>query len=122
MNMSNFFNGDDDMLTIINQPRSDVPAVTHVDYTARVQTVFLSDKPDYYNIIQEFKNLTGYGLIVNTSFNVRGEPIVCSPQDAYQCFMRTNIDLLVLEDCFLWKDKQPEFIDKEDWKGVYELD
>ena len=122
MNMEEFHKGDDDMLAIINQPRSDIPAVTHLDYSARVQTVSYNDKPDYYNIIKEFKKLTGYGVIVNTSFNVRGEPIVCSPQDAYQCFMRTNIDLLVLEDCFLWKEEQPEFKDSEDWRGIYDLD
>jgi carbamoyltransferase len=112
----------DDMLEIINQPRSDIPAVTHIDYSARVQTVHPDDKPDYYSIIKEFKDLTGYGVIVNTSFNVRGEPIVCSPQDAYLCFMRTDIDLLVLEDCLLQKDDQPKFEDGEDWRKVYELD
>jgi len=122
MNMNMFHEGDDDMLAIVNQLRSDIPAVTHVDYSARVQTVSPDDKPDYYSVIEEFKNLTGYGVIVNTSFNVRGEPIVCSPQDAYQCFMRTNIDLLVLEDYFLWKDEQPEFEDKEDWREDYGLD
>jgi carbamoyltransferase len=122
MSMEGFYEGDDDILAVINQRRSDIPAVTHVDYSARVQTVHPDDKPDYYNIINEFKNLTGYGVIVNTSFNVRGEPIVCSPQDAYQCFMRTNIDLLVLEDYFLWKEEQPEFKDREDWREIYELD
>jgi carbamoyltransferase len=66
--------------------------------------------------------MTGYSVIVNTSFNVRGEPIVCSPQDAYRCFMRTEMDLLVLEDCLLFKEKQPAFIDKEDWKKTYERD
>ena len=117
-----FRDGDDDMLSVINKPRSDIPAVTHVDYSARIQTVHPADKADYYNVIKAFKDLTGYGIVVNTSFNVRGEPIVCSPQDAYRCFMRTNIDLLVLEDCLLWKEKQPPFEDSDDWRKTYDLD
>ncbi len=112
----------EDMLAIINQPRSDIPAVTHVDYSARIQTVHPDDKPDYYLILKEFKKLTGCGVIVNTSFNVRGEPIVCSPQDAYKCFMRTAMDMLVLEDCLLWKEEQPKFEENEDWRKEYELD
>lgn len=122
MNIEAFNAGDDDMLTVINQPRSDIPAITHVDYSARVQTVNQYDKPDYYLVIKKFKDLTGYGVLVNTSFNVRGEPIVCSPQDAYRCFMRTEIDLLVLEDFLLWKEQQPPFEDEEDWRKTYELD
>ncbi|MFC1921399.1 carbamoyltransferase [Chloroflexota bacterium] len=121
-NMEAFQSGDDDMLPVINQPRSDIPAVTHVDYSARIQTVYADDNPDYYSIIKKFKDLTGYGIVVNTSFNVRGEPIVCSPADAYTCFMRTNMDLLVLEDFLLWKEKQLPFEDKEDWRKTYELD
>lgn len=113
---------DDDLLTVINQSRSDIPAVTHVDYSARVQTVHPDDKPDYYQVIKEFAHLTGYPVVVNTSFNVRGEPIACSPQDAYRCFMRTDMDLLVLEDCLLWKETQPAFEDVEDWRKTYELD
>lgn len=113
---------DDDMLNIVNQPRSDIPAVTHVDYSARVQTVNQIDNPDYHSIIKKFKDLTGYGILVNTSFNVRGEPIVCSPQDAYQCFMRTEMDLLVLGDFLLQKREQPEFEDKDNWESAYELD
>ena len=111
-----------DMLSIINQPRSDIPAVTHVDYSARVQSVYPQDNPDYHRVINHFKKLTGFGVIVNTSFNVRGEPIVCSPKDAYTCFMRTDIDLLVLGDCLLWKNQQPHFEDVDDWKSTYELD
>lgn len=114
--------GSDDLFSLINQPRSDIPAVTHVDYSARVQTVHPKVKADYYDIIKAFKDLTGYGVLVNTSFNVRGEPIVCSPQDAYACFMRTEIDLLVLEDCLLWKEEQPLFEEDYDWRRVYELD
>ena len=87
--------------------RSDVPAVTHVDYTARVQTVNAQDHHRYHRLISEFKKLTGQGIIVNTSFNVRGEPIVCTPEDAYECFMRTEMDVLVLEDCILYKDGRP---------------
>lgn len=108
-----------DMLKVVNTPRSDVPAITHVDYSARVQTVHQDTNPEFHAIISEFKALTGIGLVVNTSFNVRGEPIVCTPKDAYQCFMRTEMDLLVLEDCLLWKDKQPKFEDSEDWRSKY---
>lgn len=113
---------DEDMLAVINRARSDVPAITHVDYSARIQTVHPADKPDYHQVIQAFEALTGCGVVVNTSFNVRGEPIVCSPADAYTCFMRTDIDLLVLEDCLLWKAEQPPFQDREDWRSSYVLD
>jgi len=112
----------EDLRTIINQARSDIPAVTHVDYSARVQTVHPADNPDYHGLLRAFKDLTGCGVIINTSFNVRGEPIVCSPQDAYRCFRRTQMDLLVLEDCLLWQQDQPPFADTEDWKTAYELD
>lgn len=103
-------------------PRSDIPAVTHVDYSARVQTVAPEDHPKYYQLIKEFKKKTGYGVIINTSFNVRGEPIVCTPQDAYLCFMRTQMDVLVLEDCILYKEEQPRFEEETDWRNLYELD
>jgi carbamoyltransferase len=122
MDLAAFHRGDDDMLAIINQPRSDIPAVTHLDYSARVQSVHPDDNLDFYQILREFKDLTGYGVVVNTSFNVRGEPIVCSPLDAYKCFMRTEMDLLVLEDCLLWKERQPPFKDIENWRKTYELD
>lgn len=122
INHETFNGGDDDMLAKVIQIRSDIPAVTHVDYSARIQTVDRDEKPDYYNIIKEFKDITGCGVIVNTSFNVRGEPIVCSPQDAYRCFMRTEMDLLVLVDCLLWKEKQSAFEDTENWRSEYELD
>jgi carbamoyltransferase len=114
--------GDVDLLAIVNQPRSDIPAVTHVDYSARVQTVHPDDNPQYYAVIAEFEKLTGCAVVVNTSFNVRGEPIVCTPQDAYRCFMRTEMDLLVLEDCLLWKTEQPAAEKDESWKQEYELD
>ena len=112
----------DDLIQIVNQARSTVPAITHVDYSARVQTVGPVEKPDYYQLLRKFEALTGTGVIVNTSFNVRGEPIVHSPQDAYRCFMRTDIDLLVLENCILRKEEQPQFQEKGDWRKEYELD
>jgi carbamoyltransferase len=111
-----------DMLPLVNQARSDIPAVTHLDYSARVQTVHESDHREFHRLISAFKRLTGCGVVVNTSFNVRGEPIVCSPSDAYRCFMRTGMDLLVLEDCLLWKTEQPAFEESERWEQVYELD
>ncbi len=113
---------DDDLLRIVRAERSDISAVTHVDYSARVQTVDARDKPDYHALIRTFEDLTGCGVIVNTSFNVRGEPIVCSPEDAYRCFMRTGIDLLVLEDTLLWKRDQPAQDDDGRWRDEYELD
>ncbi|MCU0609735.1 MAG: carbamoyltransferase [Chitinispirillaceae bacterium] len=112
----------DDMLDVVRQPRSDVPAVTHVDYSARVQTVHADDAPEYHAVIAAFERLTGCPVIVNTSFNVRGEPIVCSPADAYRCFMRTEMDMLVLEDCILTKNTQPAWKETKDWRGEYELD
>ena len=110
---------DDDMIEVVNQKRSDMPAITHVDYSARVQTVAEDVKPDFYAVLTAFKALTGMSVLVNTSFNVRGEPIVCTPKDAYACFMRTEIDLLVLEECLLWKQQQPAFKDDVDWKKEY---
>ncbi|MDR0605720.1 MAG: carbamoyltransferase [Bacteroidales bacterium] len=111
-----------DMLPIVNQIRSDIPAVTHVDYSARVQTVNKEDSPDYYDLISAFDALTGCPVIVNTSFNVRGEPIVCSPQDAYLCFMRTDMDVLIMENYRLLKEEQPQFYETEDWRKKYALD
>jgi carbamoyltransferase len=112
----------DDMLPILNQPRSDVPAVTHVDYSARIQTVTDEHLPDFHRILTAFHEATGCGVIVNTSFNVRGEPIVCSLKDAYLCFMRTQMDLLVLEDRLLWKEEQPEPAADDSWRQQYALD
>jgi carbamoyltransferase len=114
--------GDDDMLAVLHQPRSDVPAITHVDYSARIQTVDRETHPEYRALIEAFDALTGCAMLVNTSFNVRGEPIVCTPQDAYRCFMRTEMDLLVLEDFLVWRRDQPAFEDQENWKDTYELD
>jgi len=110
------------LLPIVNQARSDVPAVTHVDYSARIQTVDEKRNPFFYRIIKEFERQTGCGVIVNTSFNVRGEPIVCSLKDAYECFMRTDMDMLVLEKYVLLKEEQVEFEETIDWRKKYELD
>jgi carbamoyltransferase len=106
----------------LNVPRSDLPAITHVDYSARIQTINKKDHPQYYRMIKAFKKLTGYGIIINTSFNVRGEPIVCTPEDAYLCFMRTHMDVLVLENYILLKEEQSPLKEKQDWRKIYELD
>lgn len=103
-------------------PRSEIPAVTHVDYSARIQTVRRDVNPLYYDIIHAFEELSGCPVIVNTSFNVRGEPIVCTPQDAYRCFMRTEIDILVLESFVLQKSEQPALLESGDWRKDLELD
>ena len=102
--------------------RSDIPAVTHLDYSARLQTVNRKDKPDYHEVISEFEKLTGCPVIVNTSFNVRGEPIICTPEDAYRCFMRTEMDILVIEDCILYKEEQPPWEEGEEWRRDLILD
>jgi carbamoyltransferase len=106
----------------LNVPRSSIPAITHVDYSARVQTVTREDHPLYHALLSEFDRLTGCPLLVNTSFNVRGEPIVCSPEHAYQCFMRTGIDTLALEGFLLDKADQPAFDDDEAWRKEFQLD
>ena len=106
----------------LNIPRSDIPAVTHVDYSARVQSVDKNDHPRYHALISKFKEKTGYGVIVNTSFNVRGEPIVCTPSDAYLCFMRTEMDVLVLENIILYKEEQEALHEDQDWRELFELD
>jgi carbamoyltransferase len=102
--------------------RSEIPAVTHVDYSARVQTVRHETNPLYWEIIEAFRRKTGCPVIVNTSFNVRGEPIVCSPEDSYRCFMRTEMDFLVLETCVLDKREQPAFVESKDWRKQFQLD
>ncbi|NIN92182.1 hypothetical protein GTO36_04185 [bacterium] len=102
--------------------RSDIPAVTHLDYSARLQTVNRSDKPDYHAVISEFEKMTGCAVVVNTSFNVRGEPIVCTPVDAYRCFMRTEMDVLVMEDCILFKEEQPPWKEGKEWRNELILD
>src|SRR5262249_52798101 len=97
---------DADLRKRLNIVRSNIPAVTHVDYSARVQTVDEARSGRYYRLIRRFKEKTGCSVIVNTSFNIRGEPIVCTPQDAYRCFMGTNMDALVMENILLLKDEQ----------------
>ncbi|MDX1577788.1 MAG: carbamoyltransferase [Gemmatimonadota bacterium] len=106
----------------LNVPRSDIPAVTHVNYSARIQSVNRHDNPDYYDLIKAFDERTGCGVVVNTSFNVRGEPIVCTPHDAYVCFMRTNMDVLVVGPYLLKKSEQPEWVEETDWRDEIELD
>ncbi len=106
----------------LNVPRSDIPAVTHVDYSARVQTVVREDNPRYYDILKAFEAKTGCAVLVNTSFNVRGEPIVCTPEDAYRCFMRTEMDYLVLGRFILDKSQQPEWQEEKDWRKEFTLD
>ena len=106
----------------LNIARSSLPAITHVDYSARVQTVSKKTNPRYFNLINAFKQRTGCPTIVNTSFNVRGEPIVCTPQDAYRCFMRTEMDVLVLQNQILLKSEQPKTEQDETWKETFELD
>jgi len=102
--------------------RSDVPSITHIDYSARIQTVNKKTNPRYWQLIDTFRKLTGYGLVVNTSFNVRGEPIVCAPDDAYCCFMGTEMDYLVMGDYLFKKSEQPQSENKESWKRKYEMD
>jgi carbamoyltransferase len=102
--------------------RSNIPAVTHIDYSARVQTVHEDTNPLYWRLLKEFKELTGCGLIVNTSFNVRGEPIVCTPEDAFKCFMRTEMDYLVMGDYLFDKREQPEWSEMKNWREEYGLD
>ena len=106
----------------LNVLRSDIPAVTHIDYSARIQTVSRDTNPNYYDLIKEFERLTGCAVLVNTSFNVRGEPIVCTPADAYQCFMRTHIDYLVLGPFLLDKSQQPAWQESADWQREIQLD
>jgi carbamoyltransferase len=106
----------------LNVPRSDIPAVTHVDYSARVQTVDRETNPRYHELITRFHALTGCPVVVNTSFNVRGEPIVCTPKDSWLCFMRTEMDALVVGSFVLRKEQQPALGDDVDWKTQFELD
>jgi carbamoyltransferase len=108
-----------DLLEIVRVARSDIPAVTHVDYSARIQTIRREDHPEFYDVVAAFERLTGCGVVVNTSFNVRGEPIVNTPFDAYRCFMRTEMDVLVLGNLLLRKEKQPPWPEpKGDLEGV----
>jgi carbamoyltransferase len=109
-------------IDLLNVPRSDIPAITHIDYSARVQTVHKDTNPRYHELLKCFEGLTGCGVIVNTSFNVRGEPIVCTPEDAYRCFMRTEIDLLVLGNQLVYKADQKPLEADVDWRKEFVLD
>ena len=109
-------------IDLLNVPKSDIPAVTHVDYSARVQTVSPDNNPRYYQLLQAFENQTGCAVLINTSFNVRGEPIVCTPEDAFRCFMRTEMDVLVLENCLVLKEHQKPVPKDETWMNEFELD
>jgi len=105
----------------LNVPRSSIPAVTHVDYSARIQTVHEDTNPLYYRLLKRFKELTGCSVVVNTSFNVRGEPIVCTPEDSFRCFMGTDIDVLAVGNCFLRKEQQnPDLLTR--YEDAFELD
>ena len=117
--LAEYFEKRNDMTEVIKRKRSDFPAVTHVDYSARIQTVTEEGNPVFYHIIKQFEKETGCGMVINTSFNVRGEPIVCTPEDAYHCFMNTEMDVLVLGNFILYKEEQPERYKRRD---VYELD
>jgi carbamoyltransferase len=109
-------------IELLNVPRSDIPAVTHLDYSARIQTVHENTNRRYYRLLKAFERKTGCGVLVNTSFNVRGEPIVCTPEDAYRCFMRTEMDVLVLENCLLQKREQAAHAGDTNWKEEFVLD
>ena len=109
-------------IDLLNIPRSQVPAVTHVDYSARIQTVHSETNPRYYDLIKAFEAETGCPILINTSFNVRGEPIVCAPEEAYLCFMRTEMDYLVMENILLDKREQPPLDEDTDWRSEFELD
>ena len=106
----------------IGLARSQLPAVTHVDYSARIQSVDGRYNPRFSSLIEAFEKLTGVGVVINTSFNVRGEPIVCTPEDAYRCFVRTNMDYLVLESFLLKKDEQPHTIEDQSRRAPFPLD
>jgi carbamoyltransferase len=102
--------------------RSQLQAITHLDYSARIQTVHNETNPRYYQLLQSFKKLTGVGVLVNTSFNVRGEPIVCTPYDAYRCFMSTEMDWLVIGDFIYKKEEQQDYLNKEKWMVEFAKD
>ena len=103
-------------------PRSDIPAITHIDHSARIQSVNKTTNPKYWSLINAFKKLTGYGVIVNTSFNVRGEPMVCTPDDAFKCFMRTEMDFLVIGNYVFDKSLQQTWVNDKNWKEEFKLD
>ncbi len=112
----------EDLRTWVNEVRSEIPAVTHVDHSARVQTVSRERNPEFHAVISAFEDLTGCPVLINTSFNVRGEPIVCTPEDAYRCFMRTEMDHLVLGSHLLDKSDQPSWTEDRRWQEDHVLD
>jgi carbamoyltransferase len=109
-------------IDLLNIPRSDIPAITHIDHSARIQTVHEHTNPRYHRLLKAFEALTGCGVLVNTSFNVRGEPIVGSPEDAYRCFMRTEMDVLVLGNHIVYKSQQKPLEADTDWRKEFVLD
>jgi len=111
-----------DLTTWVNRARSDIPAVTHVDHSARVQTVSAAHNPRYHALLAAFERLTGFGVLINTSFNVRGEPIVCTPEDGYRCFVRTEMDYLALGNCLLERRAQPRWQDRDNWRETFKAD
>jgi len=116
--------GDEEKLSLtewVNRPRSDLPAITHVDYSARIQTVHANTNPLFHQLLKRFKEKTGCPVLVNTSFNVRGEPIVCTPEDAFRCFMGTDIDVLAIGNCYLRKSDQDPAL-KQSYEHKFELD
>ncbi len=110
------------IIETLNKKRSEIPSVTHVDCSARVQMVNKKTNPMFYELILEFEKLSGIPILINTSFNVRGEPIVCTPEDSYKCFMRTDMDILIIENFLLYKSEQPEFSEKINWRENFKLD
>jgi len=113
---------EDDLIPLVNQPRSDIPAVTHVDFSARVQTVTEERNGIFYRLLKEFKGLTGCSVLVNTSFNVRGQPIVCTPAEAWDCFLHTGMDALVLGSFLILKEEQTSIENNPDWRERFEED
>ena len=110
------------IIETLNMKRSEIPSVTHIDNSARVQMVDKKTNPMFYDLILEFEKLSGIPILINTSFNVRGEPIVCTPEDSYRCFMRTDMDILIIENFLLYKSEQPEFSEKINWRENFKLD
>ena len=110
------------LLEKLSVERSDLPSITHIDFSARIQTVDGRYNPRYYALLKAFKELTGIGLLVNTSFNVRGEPIVCNPEEAYRCFMRTEMDYLIMNNFIFNKSDQPPWAHHDPWRDEFKLD
>tara|TARA_B110000238_G_C15871558_1_gene329478 strand:- start:61 stop:642 length:582 start_codon:yes stop_codon:yes gene_type:complete len=106
----------------LNIPKSKIPAVTHVDYSARIQTVHKETNFEFHSLIKNFYNKTNCPILINTSFNVRGEPIVCSPEDSFRCFMRTEMDILVIGNYILYKKNQQNYKDNKNWRDEFKLD